>query len=248
MRRIKAPRTGAAALMSFAALTVIANPASGQDLPLSLCDPQQHTFSTTITNEFFPLSVGERWVLVGKEGSQNIGLQITVLSGLEKFYRGKDAVSTLRVEETEWEDENANGAIDTGEFIIETSINYFAETEEGTVCYFGEDVDIFQEDGSVSHEGSWLADAPDNAPGVFMPAEPQVGMSFQQEVAPGIAEDQATIVSAGKTVRTPAGPFTETIGVRDFNSLDGSRGTKSYARNVGLIQDGPLLLLSHTFV
>jgi hypothetical protein len=78
-----------------------------------------------------------------------------------------------------------------------------------------------------------------------MPADPQEGMTFQQEVAPGIAEDRATILEIGRTVSTGAGTFTDTLRVRDFNPLDGSRGIKSYARNVGLIHDGPLLLLTH---
>jgi hypothetical protein len=68
--------------------------------------------------------------------------------------------------------------------------------------------------------------------------------SFQQEVAPGVAEDRATIVDVGRSVTTPAGTFTDTIRVRDFNPLDGSRGFKTYARNVGLIHDGPLVLLN----
>ena len=71
-------------------------------------------------------------------------------------------------------------------------------------------------------------------------------MTFLQESAPGIAEDKATIVRSGRTVEVPAGTFTDTITVRDFNPLDGSKGTKVYARGVGLIQDGPLGLLSVT--
>jgi hypothetical protein len=31
--------------------------------------------------------------------------------------------------------------------------------------------------------------------------------------------------------------------VRDFNPLDGSKGFKVYARNVGIIVDGPLSLI-----
>jgi hypothetical protein len=77
-----------------------------------------------------------------------------------------------------------------------------------------------------------------------MPPDPQEGMTFQQEVAPGVAEDTAEITAIGRTVRTPEDTFTDTITVRDFNPLDGSRGTKAYARNVGLVQDGPLLLSS----
>jgi hypothetical protein len=42
-----------------------------------------------------------------------------------------------------------------------------------------------------------------------------------------------------------AGTFTETIMVRDFNPLDGSRSTKVYAAGVGLIRDTPLDLVSY---
>jgi hypothetical protein len=215
------------------------------ELALSLCAPATNTFSTAVTNPFFPLSPNQHWVLVGKEGPDELGLRITVLNNTETFYKGKNRIDTLRVEEKEWEDTDGDGVIDGEEFIIETSTNYFAQTQDGTVCYFGEYVNIFQPDGSVTHEGSWRADDNGNAPGIFMPANPQEGMTFQQESAPGIAEDRATIVAVGRTVSTPAGTFTDTLRVRDFNPLDGSRGAKSYARFVGLIHDGPLLLLTY---
>ena len=78
-----------------------------------------------------------------------------------------------------------------------------------------------------------------------MPADPQPGMTYQQEAAPGIAEDTATVIRRGRTVTVPAGTFTDTITVRDFNPLDGSRGTKVYAPGVGLIIDGPLDLIDY---
>ena len=238
-----------AALFIFAILGFVSRSVSTApvvDLSLSLCAPQSNTFSTEVTNPYFPLSVGRQWVLTGKEGPDDFGLRITVLRGTQSFYGGQTgiaAISTLQVEETEWEDDDADGVIDRREFVIERSVNYYAQTQDGTVCYFGENVDIFQPDGSVSHEGAWRADQPGHAPGIFMPAAPQDGMRFQQEVAPGIAEDTATIVAVGRTVSTPAATFTDTLRVRDFNPLDGSRGFKSYARNIGLIHDGPLLLM-----
>ena len=98
----------------------------------------------------------------------------------------------------------------------------------------------------MTHEGAWRADgATNHAPGIFMPANPMVGQKLQQEVAPGIAEDQAEIIRAGRTVRVPVDTFTNTITVRDFNPLDGSKGTKVYAPGVGLIKDGPLDLISY---
>lgn len=222
--------------------------AAPQTTPLDpdLCAPDQHTFTTDINNAYFPLPVDQVWVYTGKEQGQTIGLQITVLGQTERFYSGQDKVTTRVVEELEWEDADGDGVVDDDEFVIEISRNYYAQTEQGTVCYFGEEVDIFNEDGTVTHEGAWRADDPGNAPGIFMPAEPEVGMTFAQESAPGIAEDEATIIRRGSTVTVPAGTFTDTITVRDFNPLDGSKGTKVYAGGVGLIEDGPLQLVSFT--
>jgi hypothetical protein len=257
MRHMSAKRalTAVLAPLALTALLLAPSSASGATLPLSLCDPQQNTFSVTIDNPFDPLPVGQQWVYSGHEQGQTIGLQITVLGKTENFYSGRNKVTTRVVEELEWEDADGDGIVDDDEFVIERSLNYYAQTQDnpatpqnegGTVCYFGEDVDIFHEDGTVTHEGAWRADDPGNAPGIFMPANPAVGDTFQQEVAPGIAQDEATIVRAGSTVRVPAGTFTDTITVRDFNPLDGSRGTKVYARNVGLVRDGPLDLISYS--
>ena len=77
-----------------------------------------------------------------------------------------------------------------------------------------------------------------------MPAQPEVGTTFQQEVAPGIAVDTATILAIGD-VTVDAGTFVNALKVRDFNPLDGSRGIKWYAPDVGIVVDGPLELMSH---
>jgi hypothetical protein len=221
-------------------------------LPLSLCAPDQNTFTPSIDNPYFPLPVGAVWVYTGKEQGDNVGLRITVLDATEAFrFGGGQSVTTRVVEEVEWADTNANGMIDPDEQLIEVSLNYFAQTQDGTVCYFGENVDIYEDGQIVSHEGAWRADGrrglPGSAPGIFMPAAPRPGMTFQQEVAPGVAEDQATILRTG-TATLPDRTVVNTITVRDFNPLDGSRGTKVYGQGVGLIEDGPLRLLSVTGV
>jgi hypothetical protein len=225
-----------------AATAVGAKP--GEELDLALCAPEQNSFSLTIDNAYFPLPVGQQWVYRGKEQGQTIGLLITVLGETEKLYNGRRAVATRVVEEVEWEDANANGVVDQDESLIEISRNFFAQTQDGTVCYFGEEVDIYEDGEVVSDEGAWRADDRGNAPGIFMPANPQPGVTYQQEVAPGIAEDRATITGRG-SFTVPAGDFADTITVRDFNPLDGSRSTKVYARGVGLISDGPLELYEY---
>jgi hypothetical protein len=239
----------ATVLLCLAALMVAPGSATGAppgtQLDLALCAPDQNTFSLQIDNPYFPLPVGREWVLVGQDQGQILGLRVTVLNRKETFRFGSVRVTTRVVEELEWEDANANGVIDPDEDLIEVSLNYFAQTQDGTVCYFGEAVDIYEGGEIVSHEGSWRADAPGNAPGIFMPVEPEPGLSFQQEVAPGVAEDQATIERTG-TATLPDGTLAATITVRDVNPLDGSRGTKVYAQGVGIIQDDKLDLIGVT--
>jgi len=232
------------ALVGLIALAVGVAPtmAGDKQLDLRLCAPDQNRFTLDIDNDFFPLPVGQRWVLSGEDEGQTIGLRITVLDATEPFYGGK--VTTRVVEELEWEDANGNGRVNGNESLIEVSRNYYAQTQAGTVCYFGEDVDIYEDGEVVSHEGAWRADSSGNAPGIYMPEEPRPGMSFQQEVAPGVAEDQATIVGSG-TIEVPAGTFRETIRVRETNPLDGSVSEKAYAEGVGIIIDDPLELISY---
>jgi hypothetical protein len=211
----------------------------------SLCAPGRNSFTLTIDNAFFPLPVGRQWAYTGREQGERLGLQITVLDATEDFFQGRKRVTTRVVEESEWVDTNGNGRIDAGEDLIEISRNYFAQSQDGTVCYFGEIVDIYEGGTVVSHEGSWRADARGNAPGIYMPARPRVGMTFRQEIAPGIAEDEATIIASGVRTKVPVATFTETIKVRDRNPLDGSTGIKFYARGVGLIVDGPVKLIRY---
>jgi hypothetical protein len=247
MRLKRALTAGAtlAAVLLTASMPAMGAPASSTELDLALCAPRQNTFTLEIDNTYFPLPVGQVWVYRGNEQGQTIGLRITVLNETEDFYSGRRTVTTRVVEELEWEDANANGLVDADETLIEISRNFYAQTQDGTVCYFGEDVDIYEGGVVVSHEGAWRADNRGNAPGIFMPADPQPGMTYQQEVAPGIAEDTATVIRRGRTVTVPAGTFADTITVRDFNPLDGSKGTKIYAPGVGLIVDGPLDLVSY---
>lgn len=183
-------------------------------------------FTTQSTNPYFPMPVGRRWRYEGEEDGEAIELVITVLD----LTRQIGVVTTRVIEERERVD---------GE-LLEVSWNYYAQASNGTICYFGEDVDIFEEDG-ISHEGAWCGDAPGSAPGIFMPADPRPGTRFQIEVAPGVAEDQGKIVGIGPW-EVPAGRFTRTIRVREFNPLDGDKGYKVFAAGTGLIQDGPAAL------
>jgi hypothetical protein len=200
------------------------------ELDIEICDPTAGPFSLEITNPYFPLPVGQVWLFKGVEDGVNLRLRITVFNETEVVA----GVTTRVVEEREWED---------GE-LIEVSRNFFVQAQDGTVCYYGENVDIYENGQVVSHEGAWRAGEDDNLPGIIMPANPTEGMSYAQEVAPGIAEDRAEIVSIGETVTVPAGTFENTLHTRETTPLEpGNVSLKHYAPGVGLIVDSAFELV-----
>jgi hypothetical protein len=204
-------------------------PATGE-LDLALCSPSRGGFSLASTNLYFPLVVGRQSRLEGEEDGSQLVVLITVLDETEVVA----GVTTRVLEERESED---------GE-LVEVSRNFLAEASDGTVCYFGEAVDNYENGVIVSHGGSWRADQPGNRPGIIMPADPQPGLRFQMEAAPGVAEDEGQVIESGERVEVPAGAFTETIRVREFNPLDGTAGDKVFAADVGVVVDESVELVS----
>src|SRR5262249_3171772 len=72
----------------------------------------------------------------------------------------------------------------------ERTRDWYAQDTKGNVWYFGEDTAELDESGRVTtREGSWQAGVGGAAPGIVMPARPQVGQSFRQENYKGHAED-----------------------------------------------------------
>lgn len=197
-------------------------------LSIGLCSPSRGGFTIQSTNPYFPMDVGRQLILTGEENGESITLQFTVLD------RTRDiaGVTTRVIEEREF----VNGEL------AEVTWNYHAEASDGTNCYFGEDVDEYSDTG-ISHEGAWCAATPGNQPGIFMPADPRPGMTYQNEVAPGVAEDEAKIVGSGPQ-RVPYGQFSQTIRIREHDPLTGDKDFKVYASGVGVIVDGTLQLVA----
>jgi hypothetical protein len=65
-------------------------------------------------------------------------------------------------------------------------------------------------------------------------------------VAPKVAMDRAEIVSVSERVNTPAGAFVNCLKTEESTPLEPGRESKLYAPGVGLVKDGPLVLVSYT--
>jgi hypothetical protein len=184
-----------------------------------------------ITNRYLPFSVGQQSILEGDSGGRHYVVHITVLPATEVVA----GVETLVFEEREWVDDE----------LVEVSRNFVAQAEDGSVCYFGEEVDDYKGGELVGHGGAWLAGENGVLPGILMPADPQLDTYHQQERAPGVAEDGAFVVSLGETFEAPAGRYEDTLVTEDINPLGRTSDFKRYAPGVGLIVDEVMVITSH---
>ena len=202
------------------------NQAEGVELSIAVCAPASGGFSANVTNRFFPLPVGQKLTLEG--GGERV--EITTLAETEVVA----GVETRVVHEYET----------AGGVLVEQSWNYFAQAADGTVCYFGERVDIYEGGVVVEHAGQWRADEAGFAPGIQMPAAPMAGTYHAQESAPGVAEDFANIVATGRAVSVPVGMYIETVSTTEWTPLEpGHTSKKSYAAGVGLLDDAGAVLV-----
>lgn len=204
-----------------------------ETLDITVCDPSHGPFTLEVENPYFPLVVGSQSVLEGQDGGTAVRLEVTVLDQAETVA----GVTTRVLEERETQD---------GE-LVEVSRNFFTQAPDGTVCYYGEDVDIYEGGAIVGHEGQWRAGVNSALPGIFMPASPAVDQAFRQEVAPGVAEDRVVITAVGESVTVPAGTFTATVRFRETTPLEpGATSIKVYAGGLGVIVDDVVQLTQRT--
>lgn len=218
---------------------------------IEICDPETGTlFTLDIDNGFFPVVVDSESVLEDEEG--NAQLVITVPGDEEPV----DGIQTLVLVETEFDNDVSNVSP------IEVSRNFFAQVAEGqdgagTVCYFGEDVDIcdtgLQPDGNggflcdgeePDHSGAWRAGVNGAMPGIMMLADPEIGDVYNEEIAPDVAQDIAEVTDLGEPIEVLDEIFDDTLTTLDCNPLTREpRDTKVYIRDMGIAQDADLFLV-----
>ena len=203
--------------------------------------PLMFTFShpRDITNPFVPLSLLKQDVLEGTEDGKQIRITRTVMPGKHRsFTIAGQKVDALVVEDREFED----GAL------AEVAIDYFAQADDGTVFYLGEEVDEYEGGKLKGHKGSWMFGKDTQNPGVLFPAHPTVGARFKSEDVSKDINEQDEVVSVSKTVMTPAGTYKNCVKVRE-KLADGTTECKYYAPGVGVVREvpphGDVLLKSH---
>lgn len=201
-------------------------------LDIAVCDPANGPFSLTIDNPYFPVVVGQVSVFDGVEDGAQVHLEVMVLDETEVIA----GVTTRVVVERQTEDGD----------LVEVARNFFVQAPDGTVCYYGEDVDEFDNGVLTGHDAQWRAGIGANRPGIIMPAHPDLGVEYDQESAPGVAQDHAKIIAVGEPLNVPAGAFVNTIRTEETTPLEpGVIEHKTYAPGVGIAVDNTIELTSY---
>jgi hypothetical protein len=132
--------------------------------------------------------------------------------------------------------------------LTEVTLDYFAQADDGTVYYFGEDVNEYEDGKIAGHSGAWLYGVQTQIPGVIMAGQPQVGDKFRAEDVAKITTEDCEVLSVSETVTVPAGTYQNCLKLKELLS-DGKTEYKYFARGVGCIKEvpaeGEVLLKSH---
>jgi hypothetical protein len=121
----------------------------------------------------------------------------------------------------------------------EAALDFYAQADDGSVWYFGEDVFDYRNGEVFTTEGTWLA-GKDGPAQMIMPGEPQVGQVHRAENIPAVAFEEVEIKTTDKTVNGPTGPVDGAMVARELHD-DGTYSDKVFAPGYGefLTRDGP---------
>jgi hypothetical protein len=181
-------------------------------------------FTTRITNPWWPMRVGSRWVY--RETAPDGTRQRDVVVVLPTTKAIANGIAARVVSDVTTEDGVP----------VEVTRDYYAQDRCGNVWYLGEATTEYENGKPVSTAGSFEAGVDGAEAGVIVPARPIRGMRFRQEQYAGHAEDRAEIFSLREQVEVPFGHFRRgrVLMTRETNPLEPKvLEYKFYARGIG---------------
>jgi hypothetical protein len=176
---------------------------------------------TKITNPLFPISELRSAVLAGHVEGKPFHTETTLLPVTRIIEWDGQRVETLVSQYTAF----------LGGRIEEVALDKYAQADDGSVWYFGEDVFDYRNGDIVSREGTWIA-GPEHPPAMIMPAHPQVGDVYRSENSPGLVFEEVTVHKVGMTVSGPTGRVSGAMIGSELHS-DGTREDKTFAPGYG---------------
>lgn len=179
-------------------------------------------FVTEIDNPYFPLKPGTVRIYEGRTDKGFEHVEVTVTFDTRQIM----GVTCVVVRDVVTVDGK----------VAEDTYDWYAQDKDGNVWYFGEDTRAYEEDGTVSTEGSFEAGVDGAMPGIIMKGNPQTGEAYREEYYQGHAEDEAKILSISEAVTGPYGSFSNVLMTKNTTRLEPDLlENKYYAKGIGSV-------------
>jgi hypothetical protein len=181
-------------------------------------------FVTGVDNPYFPLPVGRTLVYTGIKDGQT-QTDTVIVTDQTKVILGitATAVSDIATHDAT---------------VLEKTLDFYAQDEQGNVWYLGEDTTAFLPNGKTDTSGSFLAGVDGAQPGIIMEGSPKPGDFYWQFHWPGHALDRARVLRTGVPVTVPYRSFGATLLTQEQSPLEpGIRDWKWSAPGIGYVKE-----------
>lgn len=184
-------------------------------------------FVSVIDNPYFPLPVGRTLVYTGTKDERRQTDRVTV-TDRTKVILGITATVVRDVA-------RHHGRL------LEKTFDYYAQDDQGTVWYPGEDTTAYLPNGETDTSGSFVAGVDDAQPGIIMPGDPQIPDPYRQECFAGEAEDTAWVVATNGSLRVPYGNVRHALTTLEATRIEpGAYDRKVYGPRIGIVSERAL--------
>jgi hypothetical protein len=217
---VNAKRIAAALPAAAIGITLASSLAAASSQPYPTRPPASQ-FVQLVDNPWFPLKPGTTFVYRGEKDGHP-GTDVVQVTDRTRIISG---IRCTEVEDTLLE----NGRVE------EHTLDWYAQTRNGDVWYFGEKTAEYDAKGNVvSREGSWMDGVGGAHAGIFFFGHPRIGRQSVQEYDAGNAEDHQKVVNRGGSVTVPYGTFDRALTTHEWTPLEpGVLDKKVYVPGLG---------------
>ena len=150
---------------------------------------------TKVTNALFPISTLNA-VILGEVDGAPLKIDTTLLPQTKTVQWNGQRIQALQSQFCAY----LKGRI------TEVAVDLYAQADDGSVWYLGEDVVDYERGIAATTAGTWRVGV-DGPAAMIMPTHPRVGDVYRTENIPGVAFEQVTVKQVGVTVNGPSGPI-----------------------------------------
>jgi hypothetical protein len=176
---------------------------------------------TRVTNPLFPIGSLDA-VIVGEVDGEPLKVETTLLPQTKTVDWNGQQVEALQSQFCAY----LKGRI------TEVAVDLYAQADDGSVWYLGEDVVDYERGIAATTAGTWRVGL-DGPAAMIMPGHPKVGDVYRTENIPGVAFEQVTVTRVGVTVHGPGGPILGAMVGQELHQDEAALEPKTFAPGHG---------------